>query len=143
MARCGAPEKITIAVASDISVMAEANLLDRALSNLLRNSLRYAGEQAHITINANHVTGSGAVAAGRGGKIAIAIRDNGPGVPEDSLASLGEPFFRPEASRNRSFGGVGLGLAIVKSCVAACHGTTVIRNIKPHGLEVEISLASA
>jgi two-component system, OmpR family, sensor histidine kinase CpxA len=143
VARCGAPEKISIAVASDVSVMAEANLLDRALSNLLRNSLRYAGEQAHITITASYVCGSGATSNDRGDKIAIVIRDNGPGVPEDSLASLGEPFFRPEASRNRSFGGVGLGLAIVRSCVAACHGSTVIRNVKPHGLEVEISLASA
>jgi len=137
--RCGATEKISVDVPAELRVMAEANLLDRALSNLVRNSLRYAGD-AHISISAAAVTGIGALGGDSARKVVIAIRDNGPGVPEESLASLGEPFFRPEASRNRSFGGVGLGLAIVKSCVAACHGTTVIRNVKPHGLEVEISL---
>jgi two-component system sensor histidine kinase CpxA len=142
-ARCGGEERITIDVPAEICVMAEANLLDRALSNLVRNSLRYAGEHAHISIAAAVVTNSGALSGDSSKKVAISIRDNGPGVPEESLASLGEPFFRPEASRNRSFGGVGLGLAIVKSCAAACNGTTVIRNLKPHGFEVQICLEAA
>lgn len=131
--RTGSPEKITIAVSAELRVLAEANLLDRALSNLVRNSLRYAGPDAEISI----------AATVHGERVVVAVRDNGPGVAPEALASLGEPFFRPEASRNRSFGGVGLGLAIVKSCVAACQGTTNIRNINPHGLEVEIILLAA
>lgn len=128
--------RIKLEIGDQMSVMAENNLLDRALANLIRNSLRYAGNDAIVTISAESLTDTA-----DGDRTLIFIRDNGPGVPEDALASLGEPFFRPEASRNRSLGGVGLGLAIVKSCVAACHGTTAIRNIKPHGLEVEINLA--
>ena len=73
----------------------------------------------------------------------LAITDSGPGVPEDTLEQIFDPFFRVEPSRCRETGGVGLGLAIVKTCVEACQGTVTARNRKPSGLEVEIVLLSA
>ncbi len=48
-------------------------------------------------------------------EVIIEVSDNGSGVPEHLLDQLFEPFFRPEASRDRDSGGVGLGLAIVKT----------------------------
>jgi two-component system sensor histidine kinase CpxA len=64
----------------------------------------------------------------------------GSGVPDDLLDQLFEPFFRPEASRDRDSGGVGLGLAIVKTCVETCKGTVSAANLKPKGFAVTIHL---
>ena len=58
----------------------------------------------------------------RSDKARISVGDRGTGVPEASLARLGEPFFGPELARTRATGGFGLGLAIVRRCIAACEG---------------------
>ena len=73
-------------------------------------------------------------------KIVLIVRDAGPGVPETMLDQLFEPFFRPESSRNRDYGGVGLGLAIVKTCIETCQGTVSACNGKPNGFIVTVIL---
>lgn len=121
--------RIDVQVPADLFVMANEPYLIRAISNLVRNALRYAGEAGPISVTA----------ALSGAKIAIIVADCGPGVPEEAIDELFAPFYRPESSRSRESGGVGLGLAIVKSCVEACKGTVSCRNRKPSGLEVTIS----
>ncbi len=130
--RLNLAEIVTLQVAESVAPLADHMLLERAVGNMLRNSIRYGGgEKISLT------------ALRQSDEVVITIADQGPGVPAESLKHLGEPFFRPEASRSRSFGGAGLGLAIVKSCVTACQGTMVIRNRVPHGLEIEIRLKAA
>ncbi len=124
---------ILIELPQDLNVLGDRLLLDRAISNLLRNSVRYAGPIGQIKVSAT-VDGEQAV---------LIIADNGPGVSEASLKHLGQPFYRPEASRNRSSGGFGLGLAIVKSCVQACQGSFALRNGADGGLAVELRLKVA
>jgi len=126
------PERIRVEIPDTIHVIADAGLLQRAIANLIRNAFRHAGDQGPIL----------ATAQARDGSIRLTVSDQGPGVPEDSLPRLFEPFFRPEASRTRESGGVGLGLAIVKTCIDACGGTVSARNRKPSGLEVTIDLKS-
>ena len=117
-----------------LQAMARPALLERAVANLVRNALRYAGEgEAPVEL----------VAARSNSGVHILVRDRGPGVPEAALARLGEPFFRPEVSRDRDSGGTGLGLAIVKRCIEACDGTVVFRNREGGGFEAEIRLAAA
>jgi two-component system sensor histidine kinase CpxA len=113
-----------------IRVHASSELLTRALANLLRNAVKYAGNAGPIYVSAQR----------RKDAVAIEVRDSGDGVPEDLLNQLFEPFFRPEPSRNRDSGGVGLGLAIVKTCVEACKGTVTAANLKPNGFAVTITL---
>jgi len=123
--------EIVIAVDPSLRVMASPDLLTRALANLVRNAVKYAGDAGGpIQVAATH---------GRD-TVALEVRDAGPGVPEEYLDQLFEPFFRPEPSRNRDSGGVGLGLAIVKTCVETCHGSVSARNLSPHGFAVRISL---
>jgi len=131
--RLGMTENISIEISDNVVPLADHMLLERAIGNMLRNSVRYAGKEIKIAVK-------GVLC---GDDVIITIADQGPGVPPESLKHLGEPFFRPEASRSRSYGGAGLGLAIVKSCVTACQGTLVIRNKEPHGLEIEIRLNAA
>ena len=109
-------------------VMSDPELLTRAIGNVLRNAIRYAGSEGPITITAEV----------RGEEIAITISDNGPGVPEASIPRLFDAFYRPDIARTRDTGGAGLGLAIVKSCVEATQGSVTARNRSGGGLVVEI-----
>lgn len=108
-------------------------LLQRALENILRNALRYAGDYGPIAIKA----------ARKDKDIVITVTDSGPGVSTEELKFLGQPFYRPERSRSRSSGGIGLGLAIVKTCIEACNGVLYIKNKQPSGLEIEIVLQTS
>jgi two-component system sensor histidine kinase CpxA len=124
---------IEIVTPGDLWVRGDAELLRRALANLIRNAVRHAGDAGPIRV----------VAAPEGERLAISITDNGEGVPEADLAKIFDPFYRPDASRDRATGGVGLGLTIVKSCVEACGGTVSCRNVQPHGFEVRVQLLPA
>lgn len=124
-----APE-IIIKIDPEIRVLASAELLTRALANLVRNAVKYAGHNSPIYV----------LAEKKKDRVSIEVRDIGPGVPEDLLDQLFEPFFRPEPSRDRDSGGVGLGLAIVKTCVETCRGKVTARNLKPRGFAVTILL---
>jgi two-component system sensor histidine kinase CpxA len=123
-------QDITVDVDPGLSVLAEPELLARAIGNVIRNSVRYAGSAGPITL--------GAVAKGE--TVQLAISDSGPGVPEGVLHRLFDPFFRPEDARTREGGGTGLGLAIVKTCVEACGGSVAVQNRKGGGLRVDITL---
>ena len=75
----------------------------------------------------------------QGDAVDIEVRDHGPGVPEDQLPHLAQPFYRPDAARERATGGVGLGLYLCK-LVALAHGASfAVRNAGP-GLLVEVML---
>lgn len=95
--------------------------LDRAIANVLRNAVRYAGHAGAIELTARNA----------GTDVEIAVRDHGPGVPAESLEKLFEPFYRPDLARDRRTGGAGLGLAIVKRCVELCGGA--VRAELPEG----------
>jgi two-component system sensor histidine kinase CpxA len=114
-------------------VLADAGLLLRALANLMRNALRYAGDSGSVTITSSEKKGA----------IVLTVTDCGPGLPDELIGQIFEPFRRVDTARTRSSGGVGLGLAIVKSCVEACQGTIQCHNRQPSGLEVEIELKAA
>jgi two-component system sensor histidine kinase CpxA len=131
--------------------MAEPDLLGRALGNVVRNALRYASPTGGADYSYRptmrtdgHPTGPITISAREhADRVTIYITDCGPGVPEEALHRLFDPFFRPESARTRETGGVGLGLAIVKTCVEACGGTVAVRNVKPSGLQVEFELSRA
>jgi two-component system, OmpR family, sensor histidine kinase CpxA len=116
-----------------LAVLAEPELLARALANLIRNAVRYAGSAGPIKVSAE----------AKDGQVAITVTDQGPGVPEQALQQIFDPFFRGEPSRSRETGGIGLGLAIVKTCVEACQGTVTARNCAPSGLQVEMLWSAA
>ena len=122
--------EFTIGVADDLTALAVPELLARALSNILRNAVRYAGTSGPIEI----------VSRVEGEKVFLEVMDSGPGVPEEELGNLFKPFFRAAASRSRDTGGVGLGLAIVETCVQACRGSVTARNREGRGFVVTLVL---
>ena len=124
--------KITTKIDPEIRVVASADLLTRARANLIRNAVKYASDAGPIDITAEEKLGV----------VEIRVLYNGSGVSADFLDQLFEPFFRPEASRDRDSGGVGLGPAIVKTCVETCKGTVSAANRQPNGFVVAITLNS-
>lgn len=133
VARENGTERVALQIPPDLRVVAEPDLLARALGNLVRNALRYAGDAGPILFTATREPN----------RVVIALEDEGPGVPAADLDRLGEPFFRPELARTREGGGVGLGLAIVRNSIAACGGDVRFANRMPCGFRAEIRLAAA
>ena len=84
--------------------IAHPQALRRCIDNLVENALRY-GARARISIEDDDQA------------LRIVVRDDGPGIPEQDLERVFEPFFRLEQSRNRDSGGTGLGLFICSSIV--------------------------
>lgn len=131
----GDPSEVRLDVDETLTVRAAPDLLQRALSNLIRNAIRYAGHAGVIVVSALR----------EGTEVFVSVTDQGPGVPPDSLAKLFDPFYRVDTARTPGVsggGGTGLGLAIVKTCVEACHGGVSARNVSP-GFEVTLRLPSA
>jgi two-component system, OmpR family, sensor histidine kinase CpxA len=123
--------EMIIEIAHGMTVFAAPELLTRALSNLLRNAVRYSGHLGPVKITAKQDKD----------EAIIQVIDSGPGVPDQLLNKLFEPFYRPEPSRKRESGGVGLGLAIVKTCVSTCRGSVTANNLKPSGFVVTIRIS--
>lgn len=126
----GDDASVKIDVPEDLQAMADPELLQRSLANLVRNALHYAGHAGPVVVTASL----------QQDHVLISVADSGPGVPPDALAQVFDPFYRVDPSRARETGGVGLGLAIVKTCVASCGGSVSARNRQPSGLEVLIKL---
>jgi two-component system sensor histidine kinase CpxA len=125
-----APENGIKLEIGDIRLHSLRNALDRGIGNVVRNAIRYA-KDLEITAKTEN------------DRVIIQIADRGPGVPEEALLRLFEPFYRPEAARGRTTGGSGLGLAITKRCIEACQGTVTARNREGGGLVVRIELPVA
>ena len=111
-------------------VSGNAELLRRAIENVLRNALFYTPDDANVE----------ALVDSDGDRARLVIRDHGPGVPATALPRLFDPFFRVDESRTRNTGGAGLGLAISRRSIELQGGRIAASNIRPHGLEVRIEL---
>jgi two-component system sensor histidine kinase CpxA len=133
LAREAAADAVTLDLPAGLAVLADADLLTRAVANLVRNALRYAGRAGTITLRARRLDAL----------VEISVEDTGPGVPPEALERLGEPFFRPETARLRETGGVGLGLAIVRGCAESCGGTVHFANRVPHGFSATLHIPAA
>jgi two-component system phosphate regulon sensor histidine kinase PhoR len=99
-------------------LMADGALLERALSNLVDNALKYTPEGGRIRIQAES----------DGGFVSMSVEDNGTGIPEADLSRIFERFYRVDKSRSRDLGGTGLGLSIVKHIVQLHGGTISVRS---------------
>lgn len=123
--------EITLDIEESLTVSAQNELLSRAVANVVRNAVRYAGDDGAINISAKEIEND---------QLKLSISDNGAGVPEHTLEKLFDPFFRVETHRSRQTGGTGLGLAIVKTCIEACGGKVYAENLTPKGFAVNIIL---
>ena len=125
MADTGAP--VSMEPAQPIVCECQPAALKRALTNLLDNAVKY-GKRARATIRAMPKS------------VEITIDDEGPGIPDDELKRVFEPFYRVESSRSRETGGIGLGLAIALSVIQGHGGQLKLSNRSEGGLRATITL---
>ncbi|MBN8765152.1 MAG: HAMP domain-containing protein [Thiobacillus sp.] len=110
-------------------------LLHSVLENILRNAILHSPDGGLIKLTLTDETDE----TGRIDHV-VRILDQGPGVPEDMLESIFDPFVRVDAARGRNSGGVGLGLAIARRAIQAQHGTIRAENHPQGGLLVTLRL---
>ena len=116
-----------VEAAEDLCVQADAVELGRVLSNLIENARRYGQSPA------DGVTRLEIVARQHEGWALLRVRDQGPGVPEEVLKHLTQPFYRADTARTGAMGS-GLGLAIAERAVQRMGGTFSIFNNSAGGL---------
>jgi signal transduction histidine kinase len=112
---------------ADAPYIGVVSLLKRCLANLVDNAVVYGG-RATVTVEDSVST------------LTIRVRDEGPGIPEEELEKVFEPFYRLEGSRSRATGGTGLGLAIARNIARGHGGDIALRNLPEGGLEAVLSL---
>lgn len=116
---------------ADCTITADRELLSRILHNLVDNSCKYG---------ASALTFGSACADGTA---ALWMEDNGPGVPEDQLPNLFEPFYRGDAARTKPGAGSGLGLAVVRRSMQQMGGSVRAENAPGGGLRLVMQLPLA
>jgi signal transduction histidine kinase len=111
-----------------IPFLCRPDAIERVMSNLIENALRYGGLVAVIaSVRASHIM--------------IDVSDDGPGIPEERLQDVIEPFVRLDPARADQPGSVGLGLSIVNDIVHAHGGKLTLFNRKPSGLTARITFS--
>jgi two-component system phosphate regulon sensor histidine kinase PhoR len=105
----------------DLTANADEGRLEQVLANLVDNAIKYGRPQGTVVLGGENLNGD---------KIEIFVRDDGPGIPAESLDRIFERFYRVDKARSREQGGTGLGLSIVKHIVQN-HGGEVWAKSEP------------
>lgn len=113
--------RVRFTSSASANVQGNAELLLRAFENVIRNAIRYSPPGAAVEIHLYR----------NEGEIKIAVRDHGPGIPENVIPRIFDPFFRADPSRDEATGGVGLGLAIARRAIRVHHGDITAENAHP------------
>ena len=117
-----AGHEVTLVGQTGVSIPAIPGALQRCLTNLIDNAVKYGG-YARVT------------AGCEAGNVVIRVADGGPGIPEAQMERVFDPFYRLETSRSRETGGSGLGLTIARNIAHKHGGTLTLRNKPGGGLE--------
>lgn len=113
---------------ADYTVKGNAELMRRAVDNVVRNALRFSARGQTITVSLAHFEDF----------LQIEVADQGPGVEEDKLSSIFDPFVRVKSPLSGK--GYGLGLAITRKVMVAHEGKVDARNAQPHGLVISLQV---
>jgi two-component system sensor histidine kinase CpxA len=115
---------------TDALVATYGSTLIGVFENIIGNALHYTYADTGIHISL----------AQRDGKYVVTVADQGPGVKEEQLKDIFEPFYRTDEARDRASGGYGLGLSIAQRTVQLHGGTIIARNRPGGGLAMEVHL---
>ncbi|MCD8500278.1 MAG: ATP-binding protein [Gammaproteobacteria bacterium] len=121
---------ITLSAPQHCLIQANYDLLRSAIENIIRNALRYTPHDGAISV----------ALVEKDKEIEINVEDSGPGIPEEMLLHIFDPFFRADTSRTQETGGFGLGLAIAKRAILLHKGTIMAKNLTESGLRIMITL---
>ena len=115
---------------SDQPARGDPELMERALSNLVDNAVKYTEKSGSIAIRTVE----------KDDEIILSVADTGPGIPSDALPRIFERFFRVDRARSRALGGTGLGLAIVRHTMELLGGKAWVESRLGEGATFYLSL---
>lgn len=118
---------------SGLDVECDRRALERVLTNLVDNAVKYCAEGCTVTVRAERIAAT----------TRLVVEDDGPGIEEQHMGRLFERFYRVDAGRSREMGGTGLGLSICKHLVEAMGGSIAVRSSAGKGTAFEIELPDA
>ncbi len=111
-------------------ILSSAKLLHMIIYNLVDNGIKYNNNGGFVKIDIKDETD----------KSIITIKDNGIGIPKDSLDRIFERFYRVDKSHSKEVGGTGLGLSIVKHAIKTLNGNIEVKSKVNEGSEFTITL---
>lgn len=118
---------VSLELGDPVVIEADPVALKAMLANLVGNAVKYAG-------------GAELLLSARDQEAVIAVRDRGPGIPDEDMERVFDPFFRGERSRNRDTGGMGLGLASARATARAHGGDITLHRRSGGGLCASVTL---
>jgi len=117
-------------IPKNINLKIDFDRIRIVLKNLIENAIKYStSESKPIEISLKQEDKN----------IIVQIKDNGPGIPEEHLPYLFEPFYRVDKSRSKKTGGYGLGLSLCKKIMEAHGGRIEICNNEVRGMTVQLT----
>ena len=130
----GKRQTVTVDLPTDLpSVCTDAQVLHLILSSLLSNAVKFTPSEGLIQVSA----------ALRDGRVVIAIRDTGIGIPAEELTRIFQRFYQVEDSLRRKHGGIGLGLAIAREMAELVDGQMSVESEMGRGSTFSLSLPQA
>lgn len=125
-----AGRKVHLESADHVLVRGRAELLQRAVENVVRNAVKYTAEGTAVEVQLS--------TAADPPRAVLVVSDRGPGIPAAEIDRIFQPFYR--SASDPTVGGFGLGLAIAQGAIAANHGVIRAQNREGGGLRLEIQL---
>ena len=124
--------KIIFNKVESLKIIGDRDKLIEIFTNLIDNSIKYSDKNKEITITAK-----------KDGEFnTVSVRDQGIGIPKESIHRITERFFTVDPSKSRSVGGTGLGLAIVKHLVSQHRAEMDINSVENEGTKIDIKFNS-
>src|SRR5262249_45112798 len=118
---------VTFLEGAAVHAVCRPNELRRAARNLVENAVRY-GQRARVSVQRD------------GTKVVILVDDNGPGLAQEQMERVFDPFVRLEQSRSRETGGLGLGLTLARAIARGHGGDIVLANRDGGGLRATLTV---
>lgn len=122
---------VVLTVQGEAVVTGSAELLHRAIENVVRNAVRYTFDATTVSVTVGR----------QGERVVVDVADDGPGIPDAALGAIFEPFVRFREDRGHD--GYGLGLAITRQVVDAHGGQLQAVNRPSGGLSITLRLPAA
>ncbi len=112
----------------DLTIMGDRHMLQRLITNILENAIKYTPQEGRVTISARV----------RSGQVEIVFNDTGIGISPDDLPRIFDRFYRSDRSRSQP--GTGLGLSLVKAILKTLDGNITVDSIKTKGSTFTVTM---
>jgi two-component system, OmpR family, sensor histidine kinase CpxA len=126
--------KVDLHAGCSCTVRGNPELIYRAIENVIRNAIRYTKDGSVVEVDLSCDAYMGQPTA------VLRVSDRGPGIPEDELKNIFQPFYRVDDARQRNTGGFGVGLALTERAVRLHHGEVQAQNRPNGGLTVALRI---